>query len=198
MVGHLKVNGVKVSNEFLEPFSGELINNGHVLQWNIDASDRGKWTISHPQLPNLYILEQFHFHWGSTNAQGSEHTINGVAYPMEMHLVHYNSKYTSLTNALNSGDDDALAVMAIMFHVGKNSFTGLDPIIDALQGDNLDTFEDTEPATVKLGLFIREVGFGHYYYKGSLTTPTCNEQVFWIVMERSISISQLQVCLLRG
>ena len=36
-------------------------------------------------------------------------------------------------------------------------------------------------------------GPAHYYYKGSLTTPTCNEVVNWLVMENTIEISEHQV-----
>jgi len=31
-----------------------------------------------------YALEQFHFHWGPDNSVGSEHTVNGLAYPLEV------------------------------------------------------------------------------------------------------------------
>ena len=36
-------------------------------------------------------------------------------------------------------------------------------------------------------------GPAYYYYKGSLTTPECNEVVNWFVMENTISISETQV-----
>ena len=35
-------------------------------------------------LPKRYILEQFHFHWGTVDTVGSEHTVDGHAYPMEV------------------------------------------------------------------------------------------------------------------
>ena len=31
-----------------------------------------------------YRLAQFHLHWGSDDNQGSEHTMDGVRYPMEV------------------------------------------------------------------------------------------------------------------
>ncbi len=40
-----------------------------------------------------FCMENFHFHWGSMDAQGSEHTVNRRRFPMEMHLVHRNMRY---------------------------------------------------------------------------------------------------------
>ena len=34
----------------------------------------------------FYVLEQFHFHWGSSNCRGSEHTFNGYQAPLEVRL----------------------------------------------------------------------------------------------------------------
>ena len=37
-----------------------------------------------------FLLWQFHFHWGKDDTQGSEHTVNGREFPMEVHFVHGN------------------------------------------------------------------------------------------------------------
>lgn len=37
-------------------------------------------------LPDEYIFLQFHFHWGGTDARGSEHTIDGQRFPLEVEL----------------------------------------------------------------------------------------------------------------
>ncbi len=39
-----------------------------------------------------YNLLQFHFHWGYSNNQGSEHTLDNRRFPLELHMVHNNSK----------------------------------------------------------------------------------------------------------
>ena len=37
------------------------------------------------------------------------------------------------------------------------------------------------------------VGRGYYYYEGSLTFPMCNEDVQWMIMEKTLTISHYQV-----
>eukprot|EP00479_Gromia_sphaerica_P013174 TRINITY_DN7234_c0_g1_i1.p1 TRINITY_DN7234_c0_g1~~TRINITY_DN7234_c0_g1_i1.p1 ORF type:complete len:118 (-),score=13.37 TRINITY_DN7234_c0_g1_i1:11-364(-) len=57
------------------------------------------------------------FHWGPSSAVGFEHFIDGVNYPLEMHYVHFNSKHGDIATAVASGEEDALAVVALMFEV---------------------------------------------------------------------------------
>lgn len=40
--------------------------------------------ISGGGLPNSYKAVQFHLHWGNNGGPGSEHTIDGEQYPMEV------------------------------------------------------------------------------------------------------------------
>ena len=49
-------------------------------------------------LPSRFQFAGLHFHWGSESDEtvtGSEHTVEGQAYPMELHLVHFNAEYGS-------------------------------------------------------------------------------------------------------
>ena len=57
---------------------------------------------------------QLHFHWGSDDSRGSEHTINGEEFPMEMHIVH---KKVGLTLEEALATPDGLAVVGQMFEV---------------------------------------------------------------------------------
>ena len=51
------------------------------------------------RLPNYFLpygseheefcLHSFHFHWGLVNDEGSEHLIDDVQFPLEVHFVHY-------------------------------------------------------------------------------------------------------------
>lgn len=40
--------------------------------------------ISGGGLEHVYSTLQFHFHWGSGDADGSEHTVDSHRYPMEV------------------------------------------------------------------------------------------------------------------
>ena len=70
-------------------------------------------------LASSYQLLQLHFHWGKWNGRGSEHTINGERFPMEMHLVHQASSLEwgveSATSPVNI--PDGLAVAAFLWEV---------------------------------------------------------------------------------
>lgn len=68
-----------------------------------------------------YILDSFHFHWGSKNGLGGEHTIGKKSFSAEMHLVHYNAKYGNKDAAVKSGDPKGLAVIGILFEVRMNN-----------------------------------------------------------------------------
>ena len=70
-------------------------------------------------IETTWKLAQAHFHWGRDGHQdeGSEHYIEGVQHPLEVHFVHVNSKYTDITAALASGNEDALLVVGQFFKV---------------------------------------------------------------------------------
>ena len=72
-------------------------------------------------LAKPYQLLQLHFHWGSSDKWGSEHTINKRRFSLEMHLVHLSSDIKwgvgSATSPVNI--PDGLAVAAFLWEVRK-------------------------------------------------------------------------------
>ena len=66
---------LQFSQGYSREANGTFINNGHSGQFTLD--DPGEQTLSGGPLNATNALMQFHFHWGSTNNQGSEHTIDG-------------------------------------------------------------------------------------------------------------------------
>ncbi len=76
----------------------EILNNGHTVQINYPAGSTLTFNGKD------YELKQFHFH------APSEHTVNGTAYPAEVHLVH-------------KTPDGAISVIGILIKEGaENAF----------------------------------------------------------------------------
>ena len=63
----------------------------------------------------MYRLIQTHWHWGTNNSVGSEHVLDGMKYPLEIHMVHFNEKYSDLKEA--SLHPDGVAVNAFLYKV---------------------------------------------------------------------------------
>ena len=83
----------------------------------IDVSNSAA-VLSGGPLGSDYKVLQLHFHWGSDDTKGSEHKYDGMAFPMEMHVVHWNTKYAKSDGSV--GDNildnvDGLAVTGFMF-----------------------------------------------------------------------------------
>ncbi|CAL4164042.1 unnamed protein product [Meganyctiphanes norvegica] len=166
----------------------EIKNNGHTVgaSWDSGLDPR---TITDGGLTGVYALAQFHFHWGCENNRGSEHTVDGTRYAMELHLVHYKTEYGNLSNALKY--EDGLAVLGVFFDVDDEN-TALKPITDHLEDiAHPDTEEEIDFNHALIDFIPTNRDF--YRYQGSLTTPTCNEVVIWTVFKTHQSFSEEQV-----
>ena len=56
-------------------------NNGKGLTISFDSN---VYNVSGGNLPGTFTTVQFHLHWGSSNYNGSEHTVDGMMYPAEV------------------------------------------------------------------------------------------------------------------
>jgi carbonic anhydrase len=118
-----------------------------------------------------FSLKQFHFH------TPSEHTINGMHYPMEMHLVHVS-------------DSGELAVFGVFFERGKHN-KNFDDIVTHLP-DAPGEKKQAGHVTVDPDALLpasREC----FSYSGSLTTPPCSEGVSWFLAMNPVEMSTAQI-----
>ena len=51
-----------------------------IAQAEIQGGQTSTCTVSGDVLNGTYVFAQMHFHWGSTDDKGSEHTVNGQRY----------------------------------------------------------------------------------------------------------------------
>ncbi|CAL8357152.1 unnamed protein product, partial [Gadus morhua 'NCC'] len=142
-------------------------------------------------LPGRFKAEKVEFHWGPSNASdGSEHSVNGRRYPVEMQIYMYNSDdFDSLAAAIR--EKRTVAAMAVFFQVGGRDNPAVDPVIHGLRGvvhHEKETF--LEPFVLKE---LLPASLGSYYrYTGSLTTPPCSKVVEWILFSRPVYVSYKQ------
>ncbi|XP_077995714.1 carbonic anhydrase 3-like [Glandiceps talaboti] len=169
-----------------------LTNNGHSAQVNVT----GDYFVAGGGLPTKYKVAQFHFHWGSNNKVGSEHTVDGKQYAAELHFVTYNpEKFSSLTEA--TVDSDGVAVLGSFLEVCEETNSAYEPLLAAF--DNITykggshTFEQPFPFRHLMPENMKDF----YRYNGSLTTPGCQECVIWTLFKETIKISEAQIAKFR-
>ncbi|XP_028969520.2 receptor-type tyrosine-protein phosphatase gamma isoform X1 [Esox lucius] len=143
-------------------------------------------------LPGRFKAEKLEFHWGQSNgSEGSEHSINGRRFPVEMQIYMYNSDdFDSLSAAIRQ--KRIIAAMSVFFQVGLKDNPAVDPIIHGLRGvvhHEKETF--LEPFVLR-DLLPSSLG-SYYRYTGSLTTPPCSKVVEWIVFNRPVFVSYKQL-----
>jgi len=267
---------------FNKYFKRKLLNNGHTVQWHVNKDTSklyggASWKTKCPSVrqgpyggatwSHAFYLWQFHFHWSKVGEsdKGSEHTVDGDAYPLEVHLVHVNAQFIeddgTVDIASAAANPDGLAVIGIFFKVDPKKSQNAKPLSDvddaawqfhdslkglkkrkmskeiteeeleeekrayhdhkehemnmkslakgfkrlARMADNKDkkrANSDGETVlSLNVGAFIRKATNNgadktmstYWTYKGSLTTPACQEVVTWVVFDRALPIAQVQV-----
>uniref|UniRef100_U5END8 Carbonic anhydrase n=1 Tax=Corethrella appendiculata TaxID=1370023 RepID=U5END8_9DIPT len=171
-----------------------LVNPGYC--WRVDVNGQGSELTGGPLNDDVYILEQFHCHWGCNDNKGSEHTVDGVSYSGELHFVHWNAtKYKTFIEA--AAQPDGLAVLGVLLKVGEKAHPELDQIANLLpfvthKGDRVTLTKPLDP-----GSFLPATP-AYWTYLGSLTTPPCSECVIWIIFKEPLEVAHEQLVAFRN
>ncbi|XP_052381087.1 carbonic anhydrase 9 isoform X2 [Oncorhynchus keta] len=162
-----------------------LLNNGHTLQLVLPNTMRITSGFD-----NEFRAAQLHFHWGTKEVPGSEHTIDNVHFPAEIHIVHYNSKYANLSEAASKSD--GLAVLGGFIGIGLHENDNYEKILSALADVSIEESNTEIPAFNVRHLLPNKLE-RFYRYNGSLTTPPCFQTVNWTMFNDTITVSRRQL-----
>lgn len=166
------------------------------------------------KLHEEYEIEGLHFHWGDKNNRGSEHLLNDIRYPMEMHIIHRNRRYATVPEAL--GHEDGLCVLGFFYQISERESDVLTNIVR-----NLSSVEDYNKtvllnSTFSLSSLLGNIDTDRFYtYRGnhsftilsnlfdllsnagSLTTPPCSEAVRWVLFPDTLPLTISQISAFR-
>ncbi|NXG87073.1 CAH9 anhydrase, partial [Stercorarius parasiticus] len=165
-----------------------LTNNGHTVV--LELPESLAITGGYAQ---QYRAVQLHLHWGSPLGPGSEHTINGRHFAGEIHVVHYNTKYDSFSEAMVH--PDGLAVLGAFLEVGPRENPYYQEILEHLSKIRREGSEVLVPGFNIAGLLPASLKL-YFHYNGSLTTPPCFQSVKWTVFNQTMQISHDQMLML--
>jgi len=184
-----------------------VVHNGKTVTIDMKSRANSSYPIlsGGPFNSTEYSFIQAVFHWGDDDTKGSDHTIRGSTYPLEMQLLHQTS----------SGEENKLAITSFLFEISEeeNPFLAslinaisktktvgteahLDSPVESIEDENTTAEEKSREALdeFSMDLLIKDSISGPYFtYSGSLTYPPCTEVKQYVVFRVPLDISSTQL-----
>nr|CDJ84825.1 Carbonic anhydrase domain containing protein [Haemonchus contortus] len=167
----------------------EMLNTGQMPRIRIGNSARRPSAnlTGGPLHGYKYRIQRIDIHIGREELNGSEHTIDGRRFPMELQMLAYNTDlYRNFSSAFRS--PHGIAGISVLVDYGKETNEELLKLTIATasiiyKGQRVE-LADLEPW--RLLPYTRDL----VTYEGSMTAPGCHETVTWIILNQPIHITK--------
>uniref|UniRef100_A0A8C2XB55 protein-tyrosine-phosphatase n=1 Tax=Cyclopterus lumpus TaxID=8103 RepID=A0A8C2XB55_CYCLU len=159
----------------------------------IKNDGKTEFYVSGGGLRSKFKVGRITFHWGRCNAssEGSEHSLDGVKYPLEMQIYCYEEhRFASLEEAMKAGG--RVTALAVLLETSADDNVNFAAIIDGVNSVSRYGKSGAVPPFAPRGLLPNATD-KYFIYNGSLTSPPCSETVEWIVFKSVAAVSDGQL-----
>ncbi|CAH8536247.1 unnamed protein product [Dicrocoelium dendriticum] len=171
----------------------EIINSGQDLRMEISHLSPTVMLTGGP-LSYEYKIFGALLKFGAKSERGSDHLIDGVAFPAEFQFYAFNFVlYSNFSSAVSR--PHGLAALSVFMQIGENPSEDLSALLTTAEEVQLKGQSRKLSGLVVSALLPSTKQY--MTYEGSIPFPACHETVTWIILNQAITVTEEQLKALR-